>query len=171
MTIAHNDLSPDHLALLTHNGVPPHLLRLKKGCVCTLMRNMSIKKGLVKNARVVIHELHRKFVEIRVINNRTGRLGDIHCIPRIRFPFRPCHSSWTIHRLQLPLRLAYSCTFNGCVGLTLDKTVIDVRDPVFAHGQLYTALSRVRHRSHSRVLFSPTNHDMTRNVVYRDLLL
>jgi hypothetical protein len=171
MTIANNSLSPDHLALLTHNGVPPHLLRLKKGCVCTLMRNMSVKKGLVKNARVIVHELHRKFVEIRVISNRTGCLGDIHCIPRIRFPFQPHHSSWTVHRLQIPLRLAYSCTFNGCVGLTLDKAVVDVREPVFAHGQLYTALSRVRHRSDARALFKPTNEHMTCNIVYKDLLL
>jgi hypothetical protein len=28
MAIANNSLSPDHLALLTHNGVPPHLLQL-----------------------------------------------------------------------------------------------------------------------------------------------
>jgi hypothetical protein len=171
MSITHEDTSPDHLALLTHNSVPPHLLRLKKGCICSLMRNMSIKKGLVKNARVIVHELHRKFVEIRVISNRTGHLGEVHCIPRIRFPFQPTHSSWTVHRLQLPLRLAYSCTFNGCVGLTLDRTVLDVREPVFAHGQLYTALSRVRHRSHTRVLFRSPHDPTTRNVVHKNLLL
>jgi hypothetical protein len=32
----------DYLSLLTHNGTPPHALRLKKGSICTLMRNMSI---------------------------------------------------------------------------------------------------------------------------------
>jgi hypothetical protein len=161
MSITTDNASPDHLALLTHNGVPPHLLHLKKGCVCSLMRNMSVKKGLVKNARVIVHELHRKFVEIRVISNRTGRLGDIHCIPRIRFPFCPAHSSWTVHRLQLPLCLAYSCTFNGCVGLTLDWTVLDVREPVFAHGQLYTALSWIRHRSDTCLLFKSTEQHVT----------
>jgi len=41
---------PDHLYTLTCNGVPPHILRLKQGCVCSLMRNMSVRKGLVKNA-------------------------------------------------------------------------------------------------------------------------
>jgi len=129
--------------MLTHNGVPPHLLHLKIGCICSLMRNISVRKGLVKNARVVVHQLHRRFVQVQLINNRDGQLGEIYCIPRIRFEFTPAHSSWTVHRLQLPLRLAYACTFHGCIGLTLDKTVLDIRTPVFAHGQLYTALSRV----------------------------
>jgi hypothetical protein len=55
----------------------------------------------------------------------------------------PPHASWTVHRLQFPLRLAYAMTFNGCQGLTLDKTVLDLCCEVFTHGQLYTALSRI----------------------------
>jgi hypothetical protein len=105
------------------------------------------------------------------MNNRTGQLGDIHCIPRIRFSFEPPRSSWTIERLQLPLRLAYGCTFHGCVGLTMDKTVVDCRHPTFTHGQLYTALSRVRHRSHSCCLLEEGNVDkVVPNIVYKDLL-
>ena len=164
-------LTPDYLAVLTHNGVPPHFLRLKKGCVCTIMRNMSVRKGLVKNARVVVRELHRRFIEVQVIDNRSNSLGELHCIPRIRFEFSPAHASWTVQRMQFPLRVAYACTFNGCVGLTLDKTVLDLRTPVFAHGQLYTALSRVRSRFDSRVLFEDGEGPETVNVVYKDMLL
>jgi hypothetical protein len=165
------DLTADYLALLTQNGVPPHILRLKKGCVCSLMRNLSVRQGLVKNARVVVRELHRRFIEVQVVDNRLNTMGGCHCIPRIRFEFSPPHTSWTIQRLQFPLRVAYACTFNGCVGLTLDKTVIDLRNPVFAHGQLYTALSRVRCREDSRVLMEPGEKDETENVVYKELLL
>ena len=166
------DFTPDYLALLTHNGIPSHELLLKEGCICSLMCNMSVPKGLVKNARVVVERLHRRFVEIRLINNRTDRLGDSHCIPHIRFDFTPARSSWTIQRVQLPLRLAYATTFHGCVGLTLDRTVIDCRTPVFAHGQLYTALSRVRKGIDSR-LFLPDDplHYVATNIVYKKLLL
>ena len=166
-----DELRADFLAVLTHTGVPPHLLRLKRGCVCSIMRNLSVRKGLVKNARVIVHSLHRLFVQVQVINNRDGSLGTVHCIPRIRFEFNPPYSSWTIRRLQFPLRLAYACTFNGCVGLTLDKAVLDQRSPVFAHGQLYTALSRVRSREDCRVLFNEGDGPETENVVYRELLL
>ena len=166
-----DSLTPDYLAVLTHNGVPPHFLRLKKGCICTVMRNMSVRRGLVKNARVVVQELHRRFIEVQVINNRSNTLGETHCIPRIHFEFSPAHSSWTVQRMQFPLRVAYACTFNGCVGLTLDKTILDLRTPVFAHGQLYTALSRVRNCFDSKVLFEIGEGPETDNVVYKDLLL
>ncbi|KAF8235284.1 hypothetical protein L208DRAFT_1257646, partial [Tricholoma matsutake] len=49
------------------------------------------------------------------------------------------------HHVQYPLWLAYATTFNGCSGLTLNKSIIDLQTEVFAHGQLYTALSRVHH--------------------------
>lgn len=166
-----DEMTPDFLALQTQNGVPPHLLRLKRGCVCSIMRNMSVRKGLVKNARVIVRSLHRLFIQVQVINNRDGSLGAVHCIPRIRFEFNPPYSSWTIQRVQFPLRLAYACTFNGCVGLTLDKAVLDQRTPVFAHGQLYTALSRVRTREDCRVLFNEEEGPEAVNVVYKDLLL
>ena len=109
----HPEATPDYLAMLTQNGIPAHQLRLKEGCICSLMRNMSVRHGLVKNARLIVLRLHRRFIEVRVINNRTGQLGDIHCIPWIRFEFTPSRASWTVHRLQFPLRLSYVTTFNA----------------------------------------------------------
>jgi hypothetical protein len=138
---------------------------------------MSVKKGLVKNARLIIEQLHRRFIQVRLINNLTGDISDPLCLPRIRFEFTPPKSSWTIHRIQFPLRLAYATTFHGCVGLTLDKTVLDTRTDVFTHGQLYTSLSRVRNRTDTRLLRDETsspdeNHiHLTTNIVYKDLLL
>jgi hypothetical protein len=167
----HPEASPDYLSILTHSGVPPHALRLKKGSICSLMRNMSVRKRLVKNARVIVHQLHRRFVDVRLIDQHTGALSDIHSIPRIRFEFTPQRTCWTVHRKQLPLRLAYACTFNSCAGLMLDRAVVDVRTPVFAHGQLYTALSRVRKREDCRVLHPSGDDSFTTNVVYKELLL
>lgn len=135
------------------------------------MRNLSVRKGLVKNSRVIIRELHRRFIQVQVIDNRTNTLGEVHCIPRIRFQFNPAYSSWTVQRVQFPLRLAYACTFNSCVGLTLDKAVVDQRTAVFAHGQLYTALSRVRTRTDCRLFFNVGDGPDAVNVVYKELLL
>ncbi|KAG1784745.1 uncharacterized protein HD556DRAFT_199881 [Suillus plorans] len=70
-----------------------------------------------------------------------------YCISRITFSFHPNRSSWTVNPRQFPLRPAYATTFNGCQGLTLARTVHDLQKDLFAHGQLYTALSRVRGRS------------------------
>ena len=80
-------------------------------------------------------------------------------------------SNWTVQRRQFPLRLAYAATFNSCQGLTLDRVVLDLTKPVFAHGQLYTSLSRVRSGSDIRILWCPGERGVpTPNMVYRILL-
>lgn len=153
--------------MLTHPGVPPHAVDLKVGCVCAILRNMSVEKGLVKNARVTVVNVHRRFVEVKLADR-----DEVHCLPRIMFSFMPPHSDWTVNRRQFPLRLAYATTFNGCQGLTLQKTALDCRIDPFAHGQLYTALSRVRTRNDCLMLYPPdcTSHDVA-NVVYKELLM
>ena len=88
------------------------------------------------------------------------------------WPRTPRYAPWTVTRKQFPLRLAYATTFNSCQGLTLDQAVIDLRTPVFAHGQLYTSLSRIRSRSDIRILYSDSNHSHeTTNIVFKQLLL
>jgi hypothetical protein len=153
--------------MLTHPGVPPHRVDLKQNCICAIQRNLSVEKGLVRNARVRIVALHRRFVEVQLINTFKS-----HCIPRINFTFHPYRSSWTVNRKQFPLRLAYATTFNGCQGLTLARTVLDLRTDPFAHGQLYTALSRVRSRRNTMCLFTEANERQDcANVVFPELLL
>jgi hypothetical protein len=134
------------------------------------MRNLDVNEGLVKNRRVVLESLHRKIAEIRLLDSNAP--NTTFCIPRITFQFQPNYCPWTIQRRQFPLRLAYATTFNSCQGLTLDKVVLDFRTDVFAHGQLYTSISRVRNREACRKLLSEDNiTGETKNVVYRELLL
>ncbi|CAG8496235.1 7053_t:CDS:2 [Cetraspora pellucida] len=135
--------TPDYLAHLTHPGIPNHELKLKVGAICSIMRNISIDKGLVKNTRVVITRLGQWLVEVAVLkNDNTNSASETYILSRINFYFQPDYCSWTVYRKQFPLRLAYATTFNSCQGLTLDRVVIDLRTHVFAHGQQYTALSR-----------------------------
>jgi hypothetical protein len=62
----HSEVTPDFLAILSQNGILKHELHLKQGCICSLMRNMSVQKGLVtrKNACLIIQELHHHYVEV-----------------------------------------------------------------------------------------------------------
>lgn len=164
----------EFLALATEPGIPAHTLKLKPGCLCSIMRNLSIEQGLVKNVRVLIKNLHRNFIEVEVVQSAAHLPGNkIFCLPRINFEFSPHFCPWTIQRKQYPLRLAYSTTFNSCQGLTLERAVLDLRTPVFAHGQLYTAISRVRHRDSIHALFTEDNilTRRTKNVVHKSLLL
>ncbi|TVY62600.1 ATP-dependent DNA helicase pif1 [Fusarium oxysporum f. sp. cubense] len=164
----------DYLALLDEPGVPAHRLCLKPNAICSIMRNLDIDKGLVKNSRVRVLRIGRHVVDIQLLRAAAAELDGHDCfsLPRITFDFQPRRVDWTVQRRQFPLRLAYATTFNSCQGLTLDRVVLDLRDSVFAHGQLYTSLSRVRQRSDLRVLLAEHDESAeTTNVVHHQLLL
>ncbi|KAG1873565.1 hypothetical protein DFJ58DRAFT_695725 [Suillus subalutaceus] len=135
--------------MLTHPRVPPHRLDLKKNCIRAIQRNLSVEKGMVRNARVRVVALHRRFVRIQLINT-----SESHCIPLINFASHPNCPSWISNKRQFPLRRAYATTLDGCQCLTLARTVLDFRTD---HGQLYTALSEVRTRRHTMCLFAEAN--------------
>ena len=145
-------------------------MNFKVGGVFRLLRNLSLDNGLVKNTRVIITELGTRLIAVRVIseNNHISSNEDI-LIPRISFTYQ-LPSGHTLLRRQFPLAPAYATTFNSCQGMTLDIIGVDLTIPVFSHGQLYTALSRIRHRSHAIILLPP-GQNTTVNVTYHELLL
>ena len=122
--------------MLNEPGIPPHELKLKVGAICTIQRNLSTEKGLVKNARVIIRELNQHSIKVAVVPRPQAIHQDMQEFPlsRINFEFNPHRSNWTVVRMQFPLRLAYATTFNSSQGLTLDRAVLDLRRGVFAHG-------------------------------------
>jgi hypothetical protein len=116
LTADHPEATPDFLDTDSQNGIPKHELHLKDMLCISEQMHPSFQKGLVNNPRLIAQHSHRHYVEVRVINNRTDQLGDVQCIPRIRFEFTRPHASCTIHGLQFTLQPAYATT--GCQGLT-----------------------------------------------------
>ena len=154
------------------NGMPDYRLTVKIGGVYRLLRNFSIDQGLVKNARVVVVGTGSRLITIRPLHStQTPRTnsGDI-LLPRITFKER-LRSGHTLCRRQFPLAPAYASTFHSCQGLTLDCVGIDLTQDVFTHGQLYTALSRIRHRSDAIVRLPTPECLTTTNVTYKELLI
>ena len=154
------------------NGMPDYSLTVKIGGVYRLLRNLSIDLGLVKNTRVVVIGMGSRLITVRVLPGTQIpgiNPGDI-LLPRITFKER-LSSGHMLCRRQFPLAPAYASTFHSCQGLTLDRVGVDLTQDVFTHGQLYTALSRIRHRSDVIVRLPALEYSSTTNVTYTELLI
>lgn len=161
----------DYVARRTPPGAPPHDLRVKVGGIYRLMRNMSPERGCIKNVRAVVHQAGRRLVAVQLLRPENNFQPDNHItlLPRIPFEIK-LSTGHTLVRRQFPIAAAYATTFNSCQGLTLDRAGIDLTRPVFSHGQLYTALSRLRNRFAGKVRLPPGEFG-TKNVTYHELLL
>jgi ATP-dependent exoDNAse (exonuclease V) alpha subunit len=76
------------------------------------------------------------------------------------------------HR-QFPVRLSLAMTINKSQGQTFDRVGVLLERPVFSHGQLYVAFSRVRNRRSITVQLpqvegKPLNR-CTKNIVYKEI--
>jgi len=162
----------DYLRYQRPNGVPDYSLTVKVGGVYRLLRNLSIDQGLVKNARVVVVGTGSKLVTVRLLQGTQtpGTNPSDILLPRITFK-EQLRSGHTFCRRQFPLAPAYASTFHSCQGLTLDCVGVDLTQDVFTHGQLYTALSRIRHRSDAIVRLPTSEYSTTTNVTYKELLI
>ncbi|KAG5530927.1 hypothetical protein RHGRI_025763 [Rhododendron griersonianum] len=74
-------------------------------------------------------------------------------------------------RRQFPVRLAYAMTINKSQGQSVKFVGVDLRTPVFSHGQLYVALSRCTSFDRITVLLPEEETDSTTNIVYPEVLL
>lgn len=154
----------EYLNSLTPSGMPPHELHVKKGAILMLLRNLDVNNGLCNGTRLKVDTIGRFTLGCRFISGQ--RRGDFIIIPRIDLywdgaPFR-------LRRRQFPIRIAFAMTINKSQGQTFSRIGLCLPEDVFSHGQLYTALSRVR-APEGIVVKSRTT--LLKNVVYPEVFM
>jgi len=160
--------------------MPPYKLHLKVGCIVICLKNIDISNGLCNGTRLQVVEMKTDILKCRRIalgRSGRGQQGDMSTVilPRMTFEFGNGPSDLCVHfkRIQFPVKLAFGMTINKAQGQTLNKVGIALHQgSVFSHGQLYTALSRVRKFSSLKLTTGKRSRyaKWVRNIVQKEIL-
>ena len=168
-----NALPPEFLRTLNPSSLPPGDLQLKPGCPLILLRNLCPTKGLCNGTRMVLVRMSRRILEVKLLGGEHD--GQLALIPRITLAPAEGQTGFAfiLKRRQFPVRLAFALTINKAQGQSVEHVGIDLRIPVFSHGQLYVALSRATNSRNIQALLPEEERDSqrTRNVVYPEVLV
>jgi ATP-dependent exoDNAse (exonuclease V) alpha subunit len=164
-----NRYPTEYLNSLDPSGLPPFKLELKNGCPIILLRNIAPKDGLCNGTRLQVVKCASRVLEARILTG--DKSGNLVLIPRISLTPSSSELPFQMSRRQFPVRLAFAMSINKAQGQSVKFVGIDLRTPVFSHGQLYVALSRCTSANRISVLLPHDGSHSTTNIVYPEVLL
>ena len=168
-----SDFTPEFLNSCDLPGLAPHCLKLKKGMLVMLLRNLDPENGHCNGVKYVVNNLLDRVLEITAVNGSNP--GSKLLVPRIIMINSDATLPFSIRRRQFPLRPAFAMTSNKSQGQTLNRVGIYLGQDFFSHGQLYVALSRCGNQDKIRILTRVGNKEgyhgkVMRNVVFDEVL-
>ena len=160
-------IPPEFLRSIDLPSLPLSSLRLPVGAPVMCLRNLLPEQGLCNGSRGVVTKLLRNSIEIRMLGGDFD--GQTRLIPRVLNTTGKEDLPYILTRKQFPLRVCFAITINKSQGQTFDQVGIDLRTPVFSHGQFYVAISRVTDPNGLFILLSEGN-TTTDNIIYPEVL-
>jgi len=175
---------PELLHELNPSGFPRHELTLKPGCIVILLRTISQQERLCNGTRLRVLAATNNAVLCETLKQPIQQ----HWICRVIFKQdQPSKQGFILRRRQFPLRLAFAMTIDKSQGSTFKKVGVQLKGPVFSHGQLYVASSRTTNFANLRFSIThnlrkanaPTRYyykdngqlqQITKNIVYPEIL-
>ena len=162
----------EFLNSLNVTGMPSHKLELKNGMPIMLLRNLDPKSGLCNGTRLIIKDMQNHILDCEIASG--DQIGNRVFIPRIPLISSGIQIPFQFKRKQFPVRPAFAMTINKAQGQTMKLLGIFLPEPVFSHGQLYVAISRVcaPHCLKFLVLNGKKENEngiFTKNIVYKEI--
>ncbi|OWY90618.1 Helitron helicase [Phytophthora megakarya] len=152
-----NLFEQEFLNTLNFSGIPPHKIVLKVGTPIIMIRNLNSDAGLCNGTRLRVSLRERSIEAIAM----SGLPRETLCIfytedDDKEFPFK-------LKREEFSVVPVFTITINKAQ-----------ESPVFAHGQLNVAISRVTSQKTIKIAVDPEMVDVegrvhTKNIVYREI--
>ena len=161
-------IQPEVLHTINPSGFPLHKLELKIGAPLMLLRNLDPLQGLCNCTRLRLLRSTQRVLECRVLTENGD--GNVVLIPRMALDSGLEDSPVPFRRFQFPVHLVYAMTINKSQRQTLKHVGLNLRSPVFSHGQLYVALSCCTHPRNIKILFPIDQEDSkAANIVWTEV--
>jgi hypothetical protein len=149
-------------------SLSPSQLSLKIGALVLLLRNLSLRDGLCNGTRMVVTSLWNHCIEDRILGGDFD--GQLRVIPRIKLNATDTGLAIAFSRKQFPIRLCFAMIINKSQGQSFYIVGLDLRTPVFTHGQFYVAVSYTSSVEGLSILIPCENRSRTLNVSYSEVL-
>ena len=131
------------------------------------MRNILQKEGMCNGTRLIVKQFRNIFLDVEIAFGQHKNKRFL--IPKLVITPSDLDYPIDLKRIQFPIRSAFAMTINKAQGATLKIVGIYLNEPVFAHGQLYVALSRVSSLKDIFIATNSVKEGNTRNVVYKEI--
>jgi hypothetical protein len=160
----------EYLNSINCSGIPLSKLELKEGCPIMVLRNLDAAHGVCNGSRGILTRLRRRVLEVKLLTGDFA--GQKVFIPRISNQPTEDQVAFKFTRRQFPVRLGFAMTFNKSQGQSVKHVGLDLRRPVFSHGQFYVGVSRVTSVSNIKVIWEEAiRAPRSKNIVYKEVLL
>src|SRR6201996_445458 len=135
-----------------------------------ILRNLNAAQGVCNGSRGILTNWGNRVLDVELLTGEHA--GTRVFIPRI--PNQPTEDqvAFKFIRKQFPVRLCFSMTINKSQGQSVRHVGLDLRSPVFTHGQFYVGVSRVTSWQNIKVIWDEKEREAkTKNIVFNEGLL
>jgi hypothetical protein len=158
----------EYLNSINVSGLPLARLTLKVGSPVMIIRNLDPSNGVCNGTRGILRRVDRRVLEVEIVGG--DHHGERTFVPRLNLTAADA-LPFQLKRRQFPVCLAFAMSINKSQGQSVKHVGLNLSTPVFTHGQLYVAMSRVTSPARIHVLFSEGARGVgTKNVVFPEVL-